>query len=198
MSDPKVTGFNGLKLAAGTGEPVARGCCVPVVNKDVSHDACWQRSIKQMGARSSSRKGEVQDRVERLNHHEPLGQDGSWRDQHPWAGWHFDINIVTYGYPSSGFESSAPHHNLHLKEYSRKRDAEGGCGRASARNSARATGWPDNEALDESCAGYGTPGPRRRHCAAGPSPANRPTHAVVGGRCRKRQPSEREHARVRL
>jgi len=168
--DPKIReqGFNGLKLALQ--ESGELGCervlLVPgVVNKDVSYDACWQRSIEQIKrAVEFAEKAKCKIAIENVWNQfimSPL-EAARFMDEigSPWVGWHFDIgNIVTYGWPEQWIRILGPRIlNLHLKEYSRKkRDAEGLWKGFSAELGEGDVGWPDvMKALDEiGYAGYG-------------------------------------------
>jgi L-ribulose-5-phosphate 3-epimerase len=137
-NNPKVReqGFEGLKLAlADAGElGCARVLLVPgVVNKDVSYDACWQRS--QEGIRRAvefAEKAKCKIAIENVWNQfimSPL-EAARFVDEiaSPWVGWHFDIgNVITYGWPEQWIRILGPRIlNLHIKEFSRKkRDEEG-------------------------------------------------------------------------
>ncbi|MEA3211839.1 MAG: L-ribulose-5-phosphate 3-epimerase [Chthoniobacter sp.] len=161
-------GFNGLKLALQ--ESAELGCTrvllVPgVVNKEVSYDDCWKRSVEQIKrAVEFAEKAKCHIAIENvwnqfimspLEAVRFLDEIGS-----PWVGWHFDIgNIVTFGWPEQWVRILGPRIlNLHLKEYSRKkRDAEGLWKGFQVELGEGDVGWPDvMKALDEiGYAGFG-------------------------------------------
>lgn len=129
-------GFNGLKLALQeSGElGCSRVLLVPgVVNKEVSYDDCWKRSIEQVQrAIPFAEKAKCRIAIENVWNQfimSPL-EAGRYLDEiaSPWVGWHFDIgNVVTYGWPEQWVRILGPRIlNLHLKDFSRKkRDDEG-------------------------------------------------------------------------
>jgi L-ribulose-5-phosphate 3-epimerase len=129
-------GFRGLDLALN--EAAQLGCTrvllVPgVVNKQVSYDDCWNRSIEQIKRAvpiAESTKCHIaienvwnQFLLSPLEAARFVDEIGS-----PWVGWHFDIgNVITFGWPEQWVRILGKRIlNLHIKEFSRKkRDAEG-------------------------------------------------------------------------
>jgi L-ribulose-5-phosphate 3-epimerase len=140
LSDPdpakRERTVRGLQLALQQGGEV--GCnkvlLVPgVVNKQVDHAQCWQRSIEGIKrCVETAEKSKCYIAVENVWNQfiiDPLSA-ARYVDEikSPWVGWHLDLgNLVTYGWPEHWVRILGPRIiNLHIKEYSRKkRDAEG-------------------------------------------------------------------------
>jgi hexulose-6-phosphate isomerase len=140
LSDPdpakRERTVRGLQLALQQGGEV--GCnkvlLVPgVVNKQVDHAQCWQRSIEGIKrCVETAEKSKCYIAVENVWNQfiiDPLSA-ARYVDEinSPWVGWHLDLgNLVTYGWPEHWVRILGKRIiNLHIKEYSRKkRDAEG-------------------------------------------------------------------------
>ena len=136
--DPAVVeaGMKGLKLALS--EAAELGCkkllLVPgVVNKSVSYDECWKRSVEAIKrAVPDAEKAKCAICIENVWNNfimDPLSA-ARFVDEigSPWVGFHLDLgNLVTYGWPEHWVRTLGKRVlNLHIKEYSRKkRDAEG-------------------------------------------------------------------------
>jgi hexulose-6-phosphate isomerase len=140
LSDPdpakRERTVNGLKFALEQGGQL--GCptvlLVPgVVNKQVDHAQCWQRSIEGIKrCTEAAEKAKCAIAIENvwnqfimdpLNAARFVDEIGS-----PAVGWHLDLgNLVTYGWPEHWIRVLGPRvRSLHIKEFSRKkRDAEG-------------------------------------------------------------------------
>ena len=137
-ADPAVVeaGMKGLKLALS--EASELGCkkllLVPgVVNKAVSYEDCWKRSVEQIKrAVPDAEKAKCAICIENVWNNflmDPLSA-ARFVDEigSPWVGFHLDLgNLVTYGWPEHWIRTLGKRVlNLHIKEYSRKkRDAEG-------------------------------------------------------------------------
>jgi hexulose-6-phosphate isomerase len=136
--DPAVVeaGMKGLRLALT--DAAELGCTrlllVPgVVNKQVSYDDCWKRSLENIKrALPDAEKAKCKICVENVWNNFVMDPMSAARfvDElgSPWAGWHLDLgNLITFGWPEHWVRILGPRvFNLHIKEYSRKkRDNEG-------------------------------------------------------------------------
>jgi hexulose-6-phosphate isomerase len=140
LSDPdpakRERTVRGLQLALQQGGEIGctRVLLVPgVVNKQVDHAQCWQRSIEGIKrCTDAAEKAKCSIAVENVWNQfilDPLSA-ARFVDEigSPWVGWHLDLgNLVTYGWPEHWIRILGPRViNLHIKEYSRKkRDVEG-------------------------------------------------------------------------
>ena len=136
--DPAVVdaGMKGLRLALS--EAAELRCpkllLVPgVVNKQVSYDDCWKRSVEAIKrALPDAEKAKCKIAIENVWNNFIMDPMSAARfvDEigSPWAGWHLDLgNLITYGWPEQWVRILGPRVlNLHIKEFSRKkRDNEG-------------------------------------------------------------------------
>ena len=129
-------GMKGLRLAFADAAELrcTRMLLVPgVVNKQISYDECWKRSIEAIKrALPDAEKAQCKICIENVWNSfimDPLSA-ARFVDElaSPWAGWHLDLgNLVTVGWPEHWVRTLGPRvFNLPIKEYSRKkRDAEG-------------------------------------------------------------------------
>jgi hexulose-6-phosphate isomerase len=140
LSDPDPANrertVRGLQLALRQGGELGcrRVLLVPgVVNKQVDHAQCWQRSVEGIKrCLDDAEKAQCKIAVENVWNQfilDPLSA-ARFVDEvgSPWVGWHLDLgNLVTYGWPEHWVRVLGPRViNLHIKEYSRKkRDVEG-------------------------------------------------------------------------
>jgi L-ribulose-5-phosphate 3-epimerase len=140
LSDPEPANrertVRGLQLALRQGGELGceRVLLVPgVVNKQVDHAQCWQRSVEGIKrCLDDAEKSKCKIAVENVWNEfilDPLSA-ARFVDQigSPWVGWHLDLgNLVTYGWPEHWIRILGPRViNLHIKEFSRKkRDTEG-------------------------------------------------------------------------
>ena len=121
LQDAKVYGASSILLVPG------------VVNKDVSFDDCWNRSIEQIKlALPLAGQLEVRISIENVWNNFITSEDQAMRYldalDSPWAGWHFDVgNIIRYGDPIVWIKTLGPRINrVHIKEYSRDRAMRNG------------------------------------------------------------------------
>jgi L-ribulose-5-phosphate 3-epimerase len=128
---------NGLKYALKQGGEI--GCksvlLVPgTVEKDVTYEQCWQRSIEGikrcLETAEQSKCAIAVENVWNRFINEPVAAKRYLEEiNSPLVGWHFDIgNCVTFGWPEHWVRTLGKKHlfNLHIKEYSRsKRDKHG-------------------------------------------------------------------------
>ena len=128
---------NGLKYALKQGGEI--GCksvlLVPgTVEKDVTYEQCWQRSIEGikrcLETAEQSKCAIAVENVWNRFINEPVAAKRYLEEiNSPLVGWHFDIgNCVTFGWPEHWVRTLGKKHlfNLHFKEYSRsKRDKHG-------------------------------------------------------------------------
>jgi len=140
LSDPepgkRERTVRGLQLALQQGGELGctRVLLVPgVVNKQVDHAQCWQRSVEGIKrCTDAAEKAKCHIAVENVWNQfimDPLSA-ARFVDEigSPWVGWHLDFgNLVTYGWPEHWVRILGPRViNLHIKEFSRKkRDSEG-------------------------------------------------------------------------
>jgi L-ribulose-5-phosphate 3-epimerase len=140
LSDPdpakRERTVRGLQLALQQGGELGceRVLLVPgVVNKQVDHAQCWQRSIEGIKrCTDAAEKAKCHIAIENVWNQfimDPLSA-ARYVDEigSPWVGWHLDFgNVVTYGWPEHWVRVLGKRViNLHIKEYSRKkRDVEG-------------------------------------------------------------------------
>jgi len=140
LSDPepgkRERTVRGLQLALQQGGELGctRVLLVPgVVNKQVDHAQCWQRSVEGIRrCTDAAEKAKCHIAVENVWNQfimDPLSA-ARFVDEigSPWVGWHLDFgNLVTYGWPEHWVRILGPRViNLHIKEFSRKkRDSEG-------------------------------------------------------------------------
>lgn len=128
---------NGLKYALKQGGEIGckRVLLVPgTVEKDVTYEQCWQRSIEGIKrcieTAEQSKCAIAVENVWNRFINEPVAARRYLEEiNSPWVGWHFDIgNCVTFGWPEHWVRTLGKKHlfNLHIKEYSRsKRDKHG-------------------------------------------------------------------------
>jgi L-ribulose-5-phosphate 3-epimerase len=116
LRDAKAYGANSILLVPG------------VVNKDVSFDECWQRSIEQIRlAIPLAEELSVRISIENVwnNFITTESQAVRYLDEinSPWVQWHFDTgNIIRYGDPIAWIKALGKHiTRVHVKEYSRDR-----------------------------------------------------------------------------
>jgi L-ribulose-5-phosphate 3-epimerase len=114
LQDAKVYGAGSILLVPG------------VVNKDVSFDDCWDRSIEQIRlALPLAEELQVRISIENVWNNFITTEDQAVRYldviNSPWVGWHFDCgNIIRYGDPIVWIKTLGPRINrVHIKEYSR-------------------------------------------------------------------------------
>lgn len=127
---------NGLKLALRQGGEI--GCkhvlLVPgTVEKDVSYEDCWTRSIEGIKrcietAEQSKCTIAVENVWNRFITNPVEARRYVDEINSPWVGWHFDVgNCITYGWPEHWVRTLGKRvFNLHIKEYSRKKRDEKG------------------------------------------------------------------------
>jgi hexulose-6-phosphate isomerase len=99
-----------------------------VVNKEVSFDDCWQRSIAQIQlALPLAEELQVKISIENVWNNFITTPEQAVRYlaaiNSPWVGWHFDCgNVIRYGDPIVWIEALGQHiQRVHIKEYSRDR-----------------------------------------------------------------------------
>lgn len=104
-----------------------------IVNKDVSFDDCWKRSIEQIRlAIPLAEELGVKISIENVWNNFITTEDQAMRYLNeinsPWVGWHFDCgNIIRYGDPIVWINTLGQHINrVHIKEYSRDRAMRSG------------------------------------------------------------------------
>ena len=121
LQDAKVYGASSILLVPG------------VVNKDVSFDDCWDRSIEQIKqALPLAGQLEVRISIENVWNNFITREEQAVRYldvlDSPWAGWHFDVgNIIRYGDPIVWIKTLGPRINrVHIKEYSLDRAMRNG------------------------------------------------------------------------
>jgi L-ribulose-5-phosphate 3-epimerase len=165
LSDPdpakRERTVHGLQFALKQGGEL--GCpsvlLVPgVVNKQVDHAQCWQRSIEGIKrCTDAAEKAKCRIAIENVWNQfimDPLSA-ARFVDEigSPTVGWHLDFgNIVTYGWPEHWVRVLGPRViNLHIKEYSRKkRDVEGPYAGFKVELGEGDNDWPATmKALDE-------------------------------------------------
>jgi hexulose-6-phosphate isomerase len=122
-------GLEGLKQALRDAKRYGAGSVllVPgVVNKQVTYDECWTRSIEQIRkAIPLAEESGVTISIENVWNDFITQQDEAARylDEinSPWVKWHFDIgNIIWYGDPMAWINKLGQRiWRLHIKEYSR-------------------------------------------------------------------------------
>ncbi len=128
---------NGLKFALKQGGEIGckRVLLVPgTVEKDVTYEQCWQRSIEGIKrcieTAEQSKCAIAVENVWNRFINEPVAAKRYLEEiNSPWVGWHFDIgNCITFGWPEHWVRTLGKKYlfNLHIKEYSRsKRDKHG-------------------------------------------------------------------------
>lgn len=121
LQDAKVYGASSILLVPG------------VVNKEVSFDDCWDRSIEQIKqALPLAGQLEVRISIENVWNNFITREEQAVRYldvlDSPWAGWHFDVgNIIRYGDPIVWIKTLGPRINrVHIKEYSLDRAMRNG------------------------------------------------------------------------
>jgi hexulose-6-phosphate isomerase len=131
--EPKVraAGLEALKQTLRDAHAYGAGSIllVPgVVNKEVSFDDCWKRSIEQIRlALPLAEEFGVQISIENVwnNFITTEAQAGRYLEaiNSPWVGWHFDCgNVIRYGDPVEWINTLGKRINrVHVKEYSRDR-----------------------------------------------------------------------------
>lgn len=104
-----------------------------IVNKQVSYDQAWERSVAEVKAvLPIAEQLRVTIAIENVWNQFLLSPLEAVRyvDQFasPWVGFHFDVgNVVTYGFPEQWIRILGPRiKKLHIKEYSRKKRDEQG------------------------------------------------------------------------
>lgn len=159
---------NGLNYALKQGGEVgcSRVLLVPgTVEKDVTYEQCWQRSIEGIKrCTDTAAKAKCFIAIENVWNrfiNEPVAA-ARYVDEiaHPWIGWHFDIgNCITFGWPEHWVRTLGKRIvNLHIKDYSRKKRDQSGPGAGFGVELGEGdAGWPDvMKALDETgYEGYG-------------------------------------------
>ena len=128
---------NGLKYALKQGGEI--GCksvlLVPgTVEKDVTYEQCWQRSIEGikrcLETAEQSKCAIAVENVWNRFINEPVAAKRYLEEiNSPLVGWHFDIgNCVTFGWPEHWVRTLGKKHlfNLHIKESSRSKRDKGG------------------------------------------------------------------------
>ena len=121
LRDAKAYGAGSVLLVSG------------IVNKEVSFEDCWKRSIEQIRL-AIPLAGElgVKISVENVWNNFITTEDQAMRYLNeinsPWVGWHFDCgNIIRYGDPIVWINTLGKHINrVHIKEYSRDRAMSSG------------------------------------------------------------------------
>lgn len=121
LRDAKAYGATSILLVPG------------VVNKDVTFEACWQRSIEQI-RRAIPLAAElgVQISIENVWNDFIISEEQAVRylDEinSPWVQWHFDTgNIIRYGDPIAWIKALGKRiTRVHIKEYSRDRAMRSG------------------------------------------------------------------------
>lgn len=161
--------INGLNYALKQGGEIgcSRVLLVPgTVEKDVSYEECWQRSIEAIRQCTDTAEAAkchiavenvwnrfIDNPVEALRYLKEINN--------PWVGWHLDLgNCVTFNWPEQWVRTLGKAHirNLHLKEYSRKkRDTNGPFAGFDVELMEGDNDWPSiMKALDEiGYEGYG-------------------------------------------
>jgi L-ribulose-5-phosphate 3-epimerase len=136
--DPKVRaeGLAALKQTLRDAKAYGAGSIllVPgVVNKEVSFDECWQRSIEQIRlAIPLAEELGVKISIENVWNNFITSEDQAVRYleeiNSPWVGWHFDCgNIIRYGDPIVWINTLGKRINrVHIKEYSLDRAMRNG------------------------------------------------------------------------
>lgn len=121
LRDAKAYGAGSILLVPG------------IVNKEVSFDECWKRSIEQIRlAIPLAEELGVKISVENVWNNFITTEDQAMRYleeiNSPWVGWHFDCgNIIRYGDPIAWIQALGKHINrVHVKEYSRDRAMRAG------------------------------------------------------------------------
>jgi len=121
LQDAKAYGASSILLVPG------------VVNKDVSFDDCWDRSIEQIKqALPLAGQLEVRISIENVWNNFITREEQAVRYldvlDSPWAGWHFDVgNIIRYGDPIVWIKTLGHRINrVHIKEYSLDRAMRNG------------------------------------------------------------------------
>jgi len=121
LRDAKAYGAGSILLVPG------------VVNKDVTFDECWKRSVEQIRiAIPLAEELGVKISIENVwnDFITTEGQAVRYLDEinSPWVGWHFDVgNVIRYGDPIAWIKALGKHINrIHIKEYSRDRAMRGG------------------------------------------------------------------------
>ena len=139
--DPAVVeaGLKGLRLALADAAELrcTRMLLVPgVVNKQISYDDCWKRSIENIKrALPDAEKANCKICIENVWNNFIIDPMSAARfvDEigSPWAGWHLDLgNLITFGWPEQWARILGPRVlNLHIKEFSRKKRDEEGFGK---------------------------------------------------------------------
>ncbi len=121
LRDAKAYGAGSILLVPG------------VVNKDVTFDDCWKRSIEQIRlAIPLAQELGVKISIENVWNNFITTEDQAARylDEinSPWVGWHFDCgNIIRYGDPIEWIRKLGKRiYRVHVKEYSRDRAMRAG------------------------------------------------------------------------
>jgi hexulose-6-phosphate isomerase len=121
LQDAKAYGAGSILLVPG------------IVNKEVSFDDCWKRSIEQIRlAIPLAEQLGVKISIENVWNNFITSEDQAMRYLNeinsPWVGWHFDCgNIIRYGDPIVWINTLGKHINrVHIKEYSRDRAMSSG------------------------------------------------------------------------
>ena len=121
LRDAKAYGAGSILLVPG------------IVNKEVSFDDCWKRSIEQIRlAIPLAEQLGVKISIENVWNNFITTEDQATRYLNeinsPWVGWHFDCgNIIRYGDPIVWINTLGKHINrVHIKEYSRDRAMSSG------------------------------------------------------------------------
>ena len=121
LRDAKAYGAGSILLVPG------------VVNKEVSIEECWKRSIEQIRqAIPLAQELAVKISVENVWNNFITGEDQAVRylDEiaSGWVGWHFDCgNVIRYGDPIQWINALGKRINrIHIKEYSRDRAMRSG------------------------------------------------------------------------
>jgi hexulose-6-phosphate isomerase len=129
-------GLEGLKQSIRDAKRYGAGSVLlvaGVVNKQVTYEECWKRSIEQIRqAIPLAEESGVVISIENVWNDFITKEDEAARylDEinSPWVKWHFDIgNIIWYGDPVAWVKTLGKRiHRLHIKEYSRDKAMKNG------------------------------------------------------------------------
>ena len=154
-------GIEGLKLSLRDAKRYKAGSVllVPgVVNKQVTYEQCWERSIAEIRkVIPLAEELGVVIAIENVWNEFITKEDEAFRYlqeiNSPWVKWHFDVgNIIWYGEPIAWIKKLGKHiSRLHIKEYSRDLAMKKGRGAGfGAKFLEGANNWPGiMKAIDE-------------------------------------------------